>query len=79
MHQAVFSEDLKNIENLKNNLDSGKISSSDVPVEYINILNVLYRIEIDQARENIEEMNDEIEDYKKRMRNAINYLKDKKK
>ena len=69
---------ISKVENLKSALDNNQMSIDDVPEEYITFLNLIYEIEIKEAQKNIEILDNQIENYKVRMRNAIDYLKSKK-
>lgn len=69
---------LKKVESVKNDLDHDKITIDDVSEEYITILNLIYEIEISEVENNIARLNRDIEDYKVRMKNAIDYLKSKR-
>ena len=69
---------ISKVENLKSALDNNQMSIDDVPEEYITFLNLIYELEIKEAQKNIEILDNQIENYKVRMRNAIDYLKSKK-
>lgn len=69
---------ISKVENLKSALDNNEMTIDDVPEEYITFLNLIYELEIKEAQKNIEILDNQIENYKVRMRNAIDYLKSKK-
>ena len=69
---------INKVESLKSALDNNQMSIDDVPEEYVTFLNLIYELEIKEAQKNIEILDEQIENYKVRMRNAIDYLKSKK-
>ena len=69
---------INKVESLKSALDNNQMSIDDVPEEYVTFLNLIYELEIKEAQKNIEILDNQIENYKVRMRNAIDYLKSKK-
>lgn len=68
-----------NIEKIKLDFESSKIVESDLNKDQAILLGVLYELELIELEEKIENLKIEIEDYKNRMRKAIEYLKRKKK
>ncbi len=74
----IYIKDMEKIEELKRGIESGALSPDDVPEEYINIMNVLYKLEADQAQDEVNILSAKIEEYKTRMRAAIDFLKGKR-
>ena len=69
---------LEKVEKIKTNLDNKTITVDDVEEEYVIFLNLLYEIEIQELENNIKRLNSDIEEYKVRIRNAIEFLKSKR-
>lgn len=69
---------LEKVEIIKTNLDNKTITVDDVEEEYVVFLNLLYEMEIQELENNIKRLNSDIEEYKARMRNAIEFLKSKR-
>ena len=70
---------LEKVEEIKTNLDNKTITVDDVEEEYVIFLNLLYEIEIQELENNIKRLNSNIEEYKVRLKNAIEFLKNKRK
>lgn len=67
------------IERLKSDFEDGKIKEKDITKDEAILMSVLYEIQLMELEEEIEKTQDEVENYKTRLKRAIKYLKNKKK
>lgn len=79
MENIKISKNLNELENIRQNFESGNISLDEISIDDVRLLNLIYDLEILEAEENINQIDMKLESYKKRMRAAIEYLKNKKK
>ena len=63
---------------MKSDFETGKIKESDINRDEALLISVLYELQLIELDDEIQKMKDEIEDYKIRMRKAIEFLKRKK-
>ena len=68
----------KKIKKMKSDFETGKIKESDINGDEALLISVLYELQLIELDDEIQKMKDEIEDYKIRMRKAIEFLKRKK-
>lgn len=69
---------INSIEKVKLDFESGKIKETDISKDEALLISVLYEVQLIELEDEIQKMKDEIEDYKIRMRKAIEFLKRKK-
>lgn len=79
MENIKISKNLNELENIRQNFESGNISLDDISIDDARLLNLIYDLEILEAEDNVNQIDMKLESYKKRMRAAIEYLKNKKK
>ena len=70
---------INSIEKVKLDFESGKIKETDISKDEALLISVLYEVQLIELEDEIQKMKDEIEDYKKRMKKAIELLKRNKK
>ena len=70
---------INNLEKIKSDFETGKIKESDINGDEALLISVLYEVQLIELEDEIQKMKDEIEDYKKRMKKAIEFLKRNKK
>ena len=70
---------INSIEKVKLDFESGKIKETDISKDEALLISVLYEVQLIELDDEIKKMKDEIEDYKKRMKKAIEFLKRSKK
>lgn len=70
---------INSIEKVKLDFESGKIKEVDISKDEALLISVLYEVQLIELDDEIQKMKDEIEDYKKRMKKAIEFLKRSKK
>ena len=70
---------INSIEKVKLDFESGKIKETDISKDEALLISVLYEVQLIELEDEIQKMKDEIEDYKKRMKKAIEFLKRSKK
>lgn len=79
MENIKISKNLNELENIRQNFESGNISLDEISIDDVRLLNLIYDLEILETEENINQIDMKLESYKNRMRAAIEYLKNKKK
>ena len=70
---------INSIEKVKLDFESEKIKEVDISKDEALLISVLYEVQLIELDDEIQKMKDEIEDYKKRMKKAIEFLKRSKK
>ena len=75
MEKEISKEKYENIKEIKNKGDNKEIDITDIPIEDRELLVKLYDIEIKKVKNEIEELENKIDNYKKRMQDAIQSLK----
>ena len=70
---------INSIEKVKLDFESGKIKETDISKDEALLISVLYEVQLIELEDEIQKMKDEIEDYKKRMKKAIEFIKINKK
>lgn len=78
MENNKISKEIERMEKLKNEFEKGNIKLQDISEEDAILMNVLYELEISELEEKIDNLESKIQDYKKRMKAAIEYLKSKR-
>lgn len=77
--EKVFSEEEYNrVKKIKEDFDNGKISIDDISNEDANIILKIYDYQIKSLKAEILSLTFEIEEYKERMKEAIEQLKKQK-
>lgn len=79
MENIKISKDLIELENIKENFENGNITIDDISIDDARLLNLMYDLEILETEYKINNIDEKLENYKTRMRAAIEYLKNKKK
>ncbi len=69
------NEKYKKLKEIKELLDNKKIEVKDIPNEYIHYLYIMYENQIKEDKYQIKEIEENIEEYKKMIQDAILYLK----
>ena len=75
MEKEISKEKYENIKEIKNKWDNKEIDITDIPIEDRELLVKIYDIEIKKVRNEIEELENKIDNYKRRMQDAIQSLK----
>lgn len=75
MEKEISKEKYENIKEIKNKWDNKEIDITDIPIEDRELLVKLYDIEIKKVKNEIEELENKIDNYKRRMQYAIQSLK----
>ena len=75
MEKEISKEKYENIKKIKNKGDNKEIDITDIPIEDRELLVKLYDIEIKKVKNEIEELENKIDNYKRRMQYAIQSLK----
>lgn len=75
MEKEISKEKYENIKKIKNKWDNKEIDITDIPIEDRELLVKLYDIEIKKVKNEIEELENKIDNYKRRMQDAIQSLK----
>lgn len=75
MNKEEKINNLKRLQNMINALDNNQMSVEDIPEEDIDSIAMLYDLDIKKLKLEIEEKDKQLEEIKKQMQHAINYLK----
>lgn len=75
MEKEISKEKYENIKKIKNKWDNKEIDITDIPIEDRELLVKIYDIEIKKVKNEIEELENKIDNYKRRMQYAIQSLK----
>ena len=75
MEKEISKEKYENIKEIKNKWDNNEIDITDIPIEDRELLVKIYDIEIKKVKNEIEELENKIDNYKRRMQYAIQSLK----
>ena len=75
MEKEISKEKYENIKEIKNKWDNEEIDITDIPIEDRELLVKIYDIEIKKVKNEIEELENKIDNYKRRMQDAIQSLK----
>ena len=75
LEKEISKEKYENIKKIKNKWDNKEIDITDIPIEDREILVKLYDIEIKKVKNEIEDLENKIDNYKRRMQYAIQSLK----
>ena len=75
MEKEISKEKYENIKKIKNKRDNKEIDITDIPIEDRELLVKIYDIEIKKVKNEIEELENKIDNYKRRMQYAIQSLK----
>ena len=75
LEKEISKEKYENIKEIKNKWDNKEIDITDIPIEDRELLVKIYDIEIKKVKNEIEELENKIDNYKRRMQDAIQSLK----
>ena len=75
MEKEISKEKYENIKEIKNKWDNKEIDITDIPIEDRELLLKIYDIEIKKVKNEIEELENKRDNYKRRMQDAIQSLK----
>ena len=75
MNKEEKINNLKRLQDMINALDNNQMSVEDIPPEDIDSIAMLYDLDIKKLKLEIEEKDKQLEEIKKQMQHAINYLK----
>lgn len=70
-------DNIKRIEDLKIRFEEGNIAQKDMNVDDVILLDFMYQLELFDLEDNIKTQSQILENYKKRLRDAIDFLKNK--
>lgn len=70
-------DNIKRIEDLKIRFEEGDIAQKDMNVDDVILLDFMYQLELFDLEDNIKTQSQILENYKKRLRDAIDFLKNK--
>ena len=77
MEKEISREDYNRVKIIKEKWDKKEIDISDISIEDAKLLTVMYDLEIKKTKSEIEELENKISEYEKRMKDAIESLKKK--
>ena len=77
MEKEISREDYNRVKIIKEKWDKKEIDISDISIEDAKLLTVMYDLEIKRTKSEIEELENKILEYEKRMKDAIESLKKK--
>lgn len=75
--EKTYLSEVKRIENLRQQFEEGKIAQKDMALEDVIQLSFMYELEILGMDIEIDEKKKNLEEYKERLKNAIEYLRTK--
>ena len=75
MNKDEKINNLKRLQDMINALDNNQMSVEDIPEEDIDSIAMLYDLDIKKLKLEIEEKDKQLDEIKKQMQHAINYLK----
>lgn len=75
MNKEEKINNLKRLQDMINALDNNQMSVEDIPPEDIDSIAMLYDLDIKKLKLEIEEKDKQLDEIKKQMQHAINYLK----
>ncbi len=75
MNKEEKINNLKRLQDMIEALDNNQMSVEDIPEEDIDSIAMLYDLDIKKLKLEIEEKDKQLEEIKKQMQHAINYLK----
>ena len=75
LEKEISKEKYENIKEIKNKWDNKEIDITDIPIEDRELLVKIYDIEIKKVKNEIEELENKIDNYNRRMQDAIQSLK----
>ena len=70
-------DNIKRIADLKIRFEEGNIAQKDMNVDDVILLDFMYQLELFDLEDNIKTQSQILENYKKRLRDAIDFLKNK--
>ncbi len=79
MENNTVAINFNDIEKLKLDFENGKIREDQINKDEALLISVLYELQLMDIEEKIQDLKEEISNYKNRMKKAIEYLKNKKK
>ena len=74
MEKEYTPEELERIKNIKEKIENNSLTLEEVDEEDLRTLSKLYDYEIKKIKSEIKELDQKIDVYKKRMKEAIDYL-----
>lgn len=74
MEKEYTPEELERIKNIKEKIENNSLTLKEVDEEDLRTLSKLYDYEIKKIKAEIKELDQKIDVYKKRMKEAIDYL-----
>ncbi len=74
MEKEYTPEELERIKNVKEKIENNSLTLEEVDEEDLRTLSKLYDYEIKKIKAEIKELDQKIDVYKKRMKEAIDYL-----
>lgn len=77
MEKEIFKENYDRILKIKEDFDARKIDIEDIPDEDVKLILDIYNLQIKKVNAEIVELKEKIEQYKTRIKDAIEYLNDK--
>lgn len=75
--EKTYLREVKRIEELRSKFEEGKIAQKDMALEDVIQLSFMYELEILGMDIEIDEKKKTLEEYKERLKNAIEYLRTK--
>lgn len=78
MATQAFNEEMKRLNSLKAGLENGEIAVESLSPEDMLLLDFIYQLEILMIEDEISYQRDVLDEYKEELREAINYLKNRK-
>lgn len=77
MEKEIFKQNYERILKIKEDFDARKIDIEDIPDEDVKLILDIYNLQIKKVNAEIVELKEKIEQYKTRIKDAIEYLNDK--
>ena len=77
LEKEIFKQNYERILKIKEDFDARKIDIEDIPDEDVKLILDIYNLQIKKVNAEIVELKEKIEQYKTRIKDAIEYLNDK--
>lgn len=77
MEKEIFKQNYERVLKIKEDFDARKIDIEDIPDEDVKLILDIYNLQIKKVNAEIVELKEKIEQYKTRIKDAIEYLNDK--
>lgn len=72
-----YNEEIDRLEKIKEDYEAGNITEQEIEEEDVELLNLMYDFELEELEFKIRQARAQLDEYKIRMREAIDYLRQK--